>query len=53
MENTLYPPMTIQLDVYYWEDEQSGTREFDEEEMRRDFENRLEELKNKFGRLEK
>ena len=49
MENTLNPPMTIQVDVYYWEDEHTGTREFDVEEMKRDFENKLNELKNKFG----
>lgn len=53
MENTLHPPMTIQVDVYYYVDEETGIRVFDEEEMMRDFEDRLKELKNKFGLLEK
>jgi hypothetical protein len=54
MENTLYPPMTIQLDVYYYfEDDTEQVCVFDEEEMRSDFERKLEELKNKFGSSEK
>lgn len=54
MANTTYPPMTIQTDVYYYfEDDTELVCVFDEEEMRKDFERKLEELKNKFGSLEK
>jgi hypothetical protein len=53
MENTLYPPKEIQLGVYYYfEDNAEQVCVFDEDEMRREFEEKLEELKNKFGRKE-
>ena len=35
---TKYPPTTIELDVYYYEDEETNIRVFDEEEMKREFE---------------
>ena len=53
MENKPYPPMTIDIDVYYFEDEETGVINFDEEEMLSEFERKLKELKNKFGSSEK
>lgn len=46
-----YPPMTIEVDVYYhYEDDTEQVCVFDEEEMKREFERKLEELKKKFGK---
>lgn len=48
---TKYPPPTIQIDVYYYfEDESETTCIFDEEEMRNEFERKIEELKKTYGK---
>lgn len=45
-----YPPMTIEIDVYYhFADDAEQVCVFDEDEMRNQFENKLKELKEKFG----
>lgn len=50
MENQNYPPTTIEIGVYYYfADDQESQCVFDEDEMRNEFEKKLEELKNKFG----
>lgn len=49
--NPKYPPATIQIDVYYYfEDENETICVFDEDEMRNQFEKTLEELKKNYGK---
>lgn len=48
-----YPPMTIDIDVYYYfQDDTEKVCIFDEEEMRAEFERKLNELKIKFSNSE-
>lgn len=42
------PPLQIEVGVYYYEDE-NGIPVFDEEEMRREFENKLGDLMALWG----